>query len=251
MNLKKIILFLFLFINLLSCADYRIDDKNKKSEKLYYSSSGFVLIYNENSYKEKIVNRKLNNQSFEVIHNTLKRNTPIRISNPTNLKTIETKISKKGNYPAIFMMVITEKIATLLELDFDNPLVTIDEIKKNKTFIAKEGNTHEEEKNVANKVPVDKIEMSSLNIEKSEVIKKLVKKSKFIIVISDFYYFDTAISLKNDLIKKLTINNLSVKKINNNKYRLLVGPFENFNALKTVYISLNELGFEGLNIYKE
>ena len=73
----------------------------------------------------------------------------------------------------------------------------------------------------------------------------------FIFLISDFYYFETANSLKNDLIKKLTINNLSVKKINNNKYRLLVGPFENFNALKTTYISLNNLGFESLNIFRE
>ena len=55
----------------------------------------------------------------------------------------------------------------------------------------------------------------------------------------------------NELSKKTTINNLSVKKINNNKYRLLVGPFKNFNALKTTYISLNKLGFEGLNIYKK
>jgi len=57
--------------------------------------------------------------------------------------------------------------------------------------------------------------------------------------------------LKKDLLKKININNISVKKINNNKYRLLVGPFENFNALKTTYISLNKLGFGGLNIYRE
>ena len=49
----------------------------------------------------------------------------------------------------------------------------------------------------------------------------------------------------------MNINNISVKKINNNKYRLLVGPFKNFNALKNTYISLNNLGFEELNIYKE
>ena len=52
-----------------------------------------------------------------------------------------------------------------------------------------------------------------------------------------------------ELIKKINIKNISVKKINNNKYRLLVGPFENFNALKTAYISLNILGFDHLNIY--
>ena len=47
------------------------------------------------------------------------------------------------------------------------------------------------------------------------------------------------------------MNNISVRKINNKKYRLLVGPFKNFNALKTTYISLNNLGFEDLNIYKD
>ena len=45
--------------------------------------------------------------------------------------------------------------------------------------------------------------------------------------------------------------NFSVKKINDNKYRLSVGPFNNFNALKSTYISLNKLGFEDLNVFRE
>jgi len=42
-----------------------------------------------------------------------------------------------------------------------------------------------------------------------------------------------------------------LKKINNKKYRLYAGPFKNFNALKKTYISLNQLGFDDLNVYKE
>jgi len=57
--------------------------------------------------------------------------------------------------------------------------------------------------------------------------------------------------LKNELVKKTNINNIFIKKIANNKYRLLAGPFKNFNALKTIYISLNNLGFGDLNIYRE
>ena len=49
----------------------------------------------------------------------------------------------------------------------------------------------------------------------------------------------------------MQINNFSVDKINDNKYRLSAGPFKNFNSLKSTYISLNNLGFEDLNIYKE
>jgi len=50
---------------------------------------------------------------------------------------------------------------------------------------------------------------------------------------------------------KTKINKFSVKKINANKYRLSVGPFKNFSALKSIYISLSNLGFEDLNVYKE
>ena len=115
---------------------------------------------------------------------------------------------------------------------------------------AKESNTFEEEKNVAGKAPVNEIKMDDL-AKKDSKVEKSGEKKNFILVISDFYYIDSANNLKKDLLKKININKISVKKINNNKYRLLVGPFENFNALKTTYISLNKLGFEGLNIYKE
>ena len=124
-------------------------------------------------------------------------------------------------------------------------------MKKNKKFIAKEGNTFDEEKNVADKAPVDEIKMNDLTVEKSNENDELKKKEKFIIVISDFYYKDSAISLKNDLLNKIPLKNIYVKKISNNKYRLFIGPFKNFNALKTTYISLNNLGFESLNIYNE
>ena len=70
-------------------------------------------------------------------------------------------------------------------------------------------------------------------------------------MINDFYYKESADNLKKKLIKKTNMDNIFVKKINNNKYRLLAGPFKNFNTLKTTYISLNNLGFEGLNVYKD
>ena len=70
-------------------------------------------------------------------------------------------------------------------------------------------------------------------------------------MINDFYSEDSAINLKNELFKKTGFSNILVRKISNNKYRLLAGPFKNFNALKTTYISLNNLGFEDLNIHKD
>ena len=184
------------------------------------------------------------------MHNLLQTNTAIRIINPANLKVIETKIYKKTDYPKIFTIVVSEKIASILELDLDNPFVEVTEVKKNKTFVAKKSNTYEEEKNVAEKAPVDKVKMDKLINNEDETKKKVFKDNNFIILINDFYYEDSAINLKNELSKKTRFINILVRKISNNKYRLFVGPFKNFNALKTTYISLNNLGFDDLSIYK-
>ena len=251
MNLKKIIL-AFVYINLLySCADYSVNKSVQKKVRQYYSSSGFALIYEDNLYIQKVVNKKINNEDIKVMHSLLRMNTPIKIINPANSKAIETKIYKKANYPKIFTIVVSERVASILELDLDNPFVEVIEVKKNKTFVAKKTNTYEEEKNVAGKAPVDEIKMDNLTVNEDKDKKKVFKDNNFIIVINDFYYEDSAINLKNELFKKNKFNNILVRKIGNNKYRLLAGPFKNFNALKTTYISLNNLGFEDLNIYKD
>jgi len=249
MNLSRIILLNLFAVHLFSCADYNV--KKMPHDKKYYRSTGFALVYEDIHYKQRIVEKKINNESLEVMHNILKKNTPIKIINPENSKFIETKISNKSPYPKIFNIVISKKISSILELDLNNPFVEIYEVKKNKTFVAKEISTYDEEKNVAEKAPVDEIKMDILTEEEIENNTNKSPKKLFIIVVADFYYSDSATNLQKEILKKIKLNKISVKKINNNKYRLLVGPFKNFNALKTSYISLNNLGFENLDIYKE
>ena len=248
MNLNKLIILFISAFFLYSCAEYKTI---QKEEKKYYSSMGFALIYEDSLYSEKVISKKINNDDFVVIHSLLKANTPVKIINPANSKYIETKVKKKSHYPKIFNVLISKKIATHLELDTYNPYVEIFEIKKNKTFIAKEKKIFEEEKKVADKVPVDEVKMDDLSTVEKKKEEKFKKTHNYILVVSDFYFEDSAISLKNELINKTKMNNISIKKINNKKYRLLVGPFKNFNALKVSYISLNNLGFDNLNIYKE
>ena len=93
--------------------------------------------------------------------------------------------------------------------------------------------------------------MDDLSI-KDKTIKDIVsKKNNFYLIISDFYYLESAKRLKVDLTKKIDINNFLIKKINTNKFRLKVGPFTNFNSLKDSYIKLTNLGFEDLNVHNE
>ena len=118
------------------------------------------------------------------MHSFLKTNTPIKIINPVNSKVVVTKIYKKAKYPKIFNVVISKKIASILELDLNNPYVEIIEVKKNKTFVAKKTNTFEEEKNVAGKAPVDEIKMDDLTNHGHKIKKKIFKTNNFILVIS-------------------------------------------------------------------
>ena len=251
MKLTKIIITLTSIVLLYSCADYKTQQAREGIEKNYYFSKGFALVYNEDLYYQKVVNKKFSDEKYGAMHNLLKVNTSVKIINPSNSKFLNIKISKKANYPKIFNIVLSKSAAFALELDMENPYVEVFETKKNKTFVAKESNTFEEEKNVAGTVSTNEIKMSDITINKSETKKKSDEKNNFILVISDFYYEDTANNLMEELIKKTKLNNIAVNKINDKKYRLFAGPFKNFNALKTTYISLNKLGFESLNVYRK
>ncbi len=247
---KKIVIFFFLTF-LFSCAANQTKKPLNVKEKKYYSSSGFALIYRNSLFDQGMLSKKLDNDKIIVFHSNLKKNTSIKIINPENSIFIETKVTKKTDYPKIFNVVISEKIAKIIKLNYENPYVEIREIKKNKTFVAKKTNTFYEEKTVAIKVPVDQIYIKDLNAKKSQVTKKNIKFSNFYLLISDFYYYDSANNLKTKLIKQTKSDKFYVEKINDNKYSLSVGPFKNFNSLKSIYISLNELGFDDLNIYRK
>ena len=173
MNLRRIFLIIIFSFFVSSCADYQTI---KKDERQYFTSNGFALIYDENLYAKKIINKRINNQNLEIMHHILKKNAIVRIINPENNKAIETKVFKQANYPNIFNVVISEKIASILKLDKNNPYVEIIELKKNKTFVAKESDIFEEEKRVAEKVPVNAIKIDDLSYKKSDDTKKKRKK---------------------------------------------------------------------------
>ena len=250
MRFKKILSFFFIVNLLSSCVSYNNTKKSGNDTIVQsFHSSGFALIYEDLLYKNSSLKTKMDNDKLHVIHNILKKNTVIEISNPQNLKKIKVKVFKKDNYPTIFNLVITKKIADILELDTDNPFIEIVEIKKNKTFIAKKVVTEDEEKNVSAKVVLKTVEVDDISSQKQEK-KSTNKNERFIIVIGDFYYESSALKLKQKLFSDGNLGKLQVKRIKKNKFRLISGPFKSFNTLKSAYISLNNLGFHELDINK-
>ena len=250
MHYKNIFFFTLLFIT--SCVNHSIIEESSTIKKTsFFSNKGFALVYNDELFKEKIVKGKIEDRSLFIFQKNLKKDTPVKITNLHNSKYVLAKVAKKTKYPNFYNSVISKRISDELELDELNPYIEIKEIVHGSSFVAKKAKTYKEEKNVAEKAPVDNIKMDDITEANLETNAGKTQSKTFILVISDFYYFDSANNLKEKLIKKTKSNNISVKKINNNKYRLLAGPFESFNALKTTYISLNNLGFENLNIYRE
>ena len=79
--------------------------ENEKSNFTPYSSKGFVLIYNEGDYKNKIISRKLNENELEIGHNKIRKNSIVVITNPENNKSITlpfgtgTLIDIPSNFP--------------------------------------------------------------------------------------------------------------------------------------------------------
>ena len=243
-NLSYIYIFVFLF----SCTqDMKIMKKTSKIEELTYSSKGFALIYDNSVFESKIVNKKLSNSQNYVLHPFLKNNTLVIIYNPFNSKSLTAKIRKTINYPSIYNIVITKKMADKLELDINNPYVEVLSIRENDKFIAKEASIFDEEKKVANKAPVTLININDMSTSTPEIkVKK--KKPLYIIEIAEFYFLESAETVKNRFEKEANLVNIKINKISKNKFKVYSGPYASFNSLKETYFSLNNLGFENLNI---
>ena len=248
--MKFNLIYIYIFIFLFSCTqDMKIIKKHSKVKvrEPTYSSKGFALIYEDSIFERKIVNKKLNNDQNYVLHSFLKNNTLVSISNPFNSKSLTAKVRKTYKYPSIYNIVITKKMADNLDLDINNPYVEVLTIKKNDKFIAKEASIFEEEKNVANKAPVTSININDLSVSTPKIeVKK--KKPTYIINIAEFYFLESAEAVKNRFEKKVNLENIKIKKISKNKFKVYFGPYASFNSMKETYLSLNELGFEDLDI---
>ena len=248
--MKFNLIYIYIFIFLFSCTqDMKIIKKHSKVKvrEQTYSSKGFALIYEDSIFERKIVNKKLNNDQNYVLHSFLKNNTLVGISNPFNSKSLTAKVRKTYKYPSIYNIVITKKMADNLDLDINNPYVEVLTIKKNDKFIAKEASIFEEEKNVANKAPVTSININDLSVSTPKIeVKK--KKPTYIINIAEFYFLESAEAVKNRFEKKVNLENIKIKKISKNKFKVYFGPYASFNSMKETYLSLNELGFEDLDI---
>ena len=246
------IIFIIYFIFIISCTD-KSSEINYSKNFESYSNKGFALVYDDELYKKKFINKKLNDRSLLVFNNVLNKETPIRVTNLLNGKYLIAKVGDEANYPFFYNSVISKRIATDLEIDLDEPYIEIKTLNQNNSFIIGKAKTFDEEKEVATKVPIEGIEIENISdIKTKKKQAKPISNSnfKYIIKIADFYFEDSAYILQNRLKDEYNISNIKVKKMSKNNYRVYKGPFNNLDSIKKDYSDIIKLYFENIEIIK-
>ena len=249
--LYKKILILCCFILLNNCTATTLT-KNKISNSLDnpFINKGFSLIYNDKFYDNKIISKKIDERSLVIFQKNLKKNTIVKITNILNNKSVIGTVGSNADYPLFNNAVLSLRIADEIGLNENEPYVEILEVLEDTVFVAKRAKTFEEEKKVANKAPVSNINISDLNIKEINTKNELSKKFSYKIKIADFYFKDTASLLVDRIIKETNIKDAKIKKINEKKYRVYAGPFNNINSLQKSFNDISILEFENIEIIK-
>jgi len=252
MSYKSLLIVLFIF--LLGCEQNNLN-KNAVNQEIMtkYKNSGFALVYNPMLKKEKKISKKIDNRSLLIFHKSLKKNSFVKITNPVNQKTVIAEvISNNVKFSDFYNSVITSRIAEELSLNLNEPYINLVLISQNSTFVAKKAKTFNEEKKVAEKAPVDGIQIDNLgeiNQPKDETIKDEI--FSYSIKIADFYYKDSAKNMSDRIINETNIKNPLIKTISNTKYRVLLGPFNDIKKLEDSFNEIKSLDFENIEILKD
>ena len=131
----KTLLMIFSIIFITGCEKNNVRNNLNLDSQFKYKNSGFALIYS-NSRKE--IKKKIDSRALYIFHKNLKKNSFVKITNPTNMKSIIAKvISNKVEFSDFYNSVITLRIAEELSLDFKEPYINLILISNNSTFIAK------------------------------------------------------------------------------------------------------------------
>ena len=245
MNYKLFLIIIFLLLN--NC-NQTISSKSKIIDFDYenrYRNSGFALIYDEKLSKIK----RLDQRSLSIYHKSLKKRSMVKITNPMNGNSLIAEVaSNKIKFSNFYNSILTKRIVEDLELDINQPYIEIVSIPKDSTFVAKKAKTFEEERNVAEKAPIDGIQINDLNNKNDKIKKKKSKTFSYSIKVADFYYQNSAKMMIDRIKKETYIKNLRLKKLSPTKYRVLIGPFDDIKSLQESFDKMYLLNFENLEI---
>ena len=237
----------------LKSSDEDEEDSSKYIFDREYTNQGFALIYDENLFNKKSISKKLDNRGLFIFHTKIRKNSFVKITNPKNTKTVIAQvISNKAIFSNFYNSVITKRIVDELLLDENEPYVELSLVSNKSTFVAKKAKTFDEEKNVAQKAPVDGITIDNLGTEEKKELPKTTQSNfLYSIKIADFYYKNSAENMIQRIKDETDIKNPIIKKLSQTKYRVLLGPFNDIKKIQESFDEIEKLNFENLKIIKD
>ena len=152
------------------------------------------------------------------------------------------------DYLDFYKVLITKPISNQIGLNENFPYVEVEELKKNKSFIAKKAETHDEEKQLGAKAPVEKVKIN--NISKTK-IKMSNEQPKFVIILGNFYSRESAkLLIKRVKTESLPLRNkkISIDKKNKHNFEVFLGPYKTIKMIKNDYIALKQINFDEVDI---
>ena len=161
MNYKIIFFLILIFVTSCKQLDSKKIDYDNKF--IFYSNKGFAIVYNDDLIKKNILSNKIDERSLVIFNSKLNEDTAVKITNLLNNKYLIAKVGKNKKFPLFYNSVISKRISKELDIDLIEPYVEIQTINSNKSFIANKAKTFDEEKNVANKAPIEEITIKNLN----------------------------------------------------------------------------------------
>ena len=247
--MKFKIVIIFLCILCYSCEQSqsrKLLNKKIPFEKKF-KNIGFALIYTQNDNKIK----NFDQRSLKIYHKSLKKKSMVKITNPENGKSLIAEvISNRIKFSEFYNSIITERIVEDLDLNLKDPYIEIVLISKNSTFVAKKTKTFDEEKKVAEKAPIEGIQIKDLNEDIKVEKKKKTKSFSYSIKVADFYYKDTAEMMLSRIKTETSLKNSRIIKLSKTKYRVLIGPFNDIKSIKESFEKMKSFNFENLEILK-
>ena len=232
-----------------SCEISNDNNFNNKEFKVNerYKNIGFTLIFNDKLDDVK----SLDHRSLDIYHKSLKKKSTVKITNPKNGKYLIARVkSNRVKFSDFYNSVVSNRIAETLELNLEEPYIEILLIPKNSTFVAKKAKTFDEEKEVADKAPIDGIIINDLN--KKKIMKKNIKSESFSysIKLADFYYKNTALMMIDRIKQETLLENYKIIELSKTKYRVLIGPFNDIKSIQESFDKIKSLNFENIEILK-
>ena len=211
--MHKRILFIFFFF-IISCSNkYQV-----------YEKTGFAGV----SKNKKIISY-------------LQKDSLIKITNKNNKISKVYKVDEQLKSTDPRIIYLPEIVYDEISLNREFPLVLVQSMRENKSFIAKKAKTFDEEKKINKKVKIETIEV--LKIDNRKVVTK-----KIFLDFGPFYYKTYSETLFRLLSLNIKNKKLIYKDYAPKNHIISIGPLKNLTEYDNIYLKLGKIGLIGFNI---